>query len=390
MQSTKIAYITGPQFLEECDRNSKASVTHELISAYKLLTQEVTNISPQPATEDELKSFHSEDYIQHLKTISKETIDEIDELQSDYGYDCPVLANMFSYASTIAGGTISGARCLAEFNFQIAINWCGGWHHAKKDEAAGFCYVNDIVLGILVLRRKFKKILYVDLDVHHGDGSGDVFETGCGPGKNFTVNVPLKDGIRDAQYFDIFSKVMTLVRRKFEPDAIVCQCGVDGLAGDPMEAFNLTPVALGNCIRYLLNWKLPILFLGRRVMTLVRRKFVRHCGVDGLAGDPMEAFNLTPVALGNCIRYLLNWKLPILFLGGGGYNVPNAARCWTYLTSLIVGKNISNDIPDNHVDFISRNSDPILPYKYHLATVQTKTQTKTSNRCYTLSQRTSA
>uniref|UniRef100_T1ILY2 Histone deacetylase domain-containing protein n=1 Tax=Strigamia maritima TaxID=126957 RepID=T1ILY2_STRMM len=90
-----------------------------------------------------------------------------------------------------------------------------------------------------------------------------------------------------------------------------------------------------------------------QVMTLVRRKFepdaiVRQCGVDGLAGDPMEAFNLTPVALGNCIRYLLNWKLPILFLGGGGYNVPNAARCWTYLTSLIVGKNISNDIPDNH------------------------------------------
>ncbi|KAK2083398.1 Histone deacetylase 8 [Saguinus oedipus] len=82
------------------------------------------------------------------------------------------------------------------------------------DEASGFCYLNDAVLGILRLRRKFERILYVDLDLHHGDafreslllitrGTGDVSDVGLGKGRYYSVNVPIQDGIQDEKYYQI-------------------------------------------------------------------------------------------------------------------------------------------------------------------------------------------
>ena len=95
----------------------------------------------------------------------------------------------------VAGGTLKAVECLNKQLYSIAINWSGGWHHAHRylvycdiisrdwtaisdinvlqcfrDEAAGFCYINDIVLGILKLKEQFPKVLYIDLDLHHGDG----------------------------------------------------------------------------------------------------------------------------------------------------------------------------------------------------------------------------
>ncbi|KAB0385044.1 hypothetical protein E2I00_018691, partial [Balaenoptera physalus] len=72
-----------------------------------------------------------------------------------------------------------------------------------RDEASGFCYLNDAVLGILRLRRKFDRILYVDLDLHHGDGTGDVSDVGLGKGRYYSVNVPIQDGIQDEKYYHI-------------------------------------------------------------------------------------------------------------------------------------------------------------------------------------------
>lgn len=117
----------------------------------------------------------------------------------------------------------------------MAVNWCGGWHHAERDKAAGFCYINDIVIGIQRLTTRFSRILYVDLDVHHGDGvenafsstrrvftlsfhqrelgffpgSGDVNSTGFGAAKGFACNFPFKQfisGRKYAKYFKLYGE----------------------------------------------------------------------------------------------------------------------------------------------------------------------------------------
>ena len=119
----------------------------------------------------------------------------------------------------------------------IAINWAGGLHHAKKREASGFCYVNDIVLGILEMLRTVPRVLYIDIDCHHGDGVEEAFYTtdrvmtcsfhkfgeyfpgtgtqhdqGRGKGRGYALNIPLKDGITDEAYRSVFQPVSLVFR----------------------------------------------------------------------------------------------------------------------------------------------------------------------------------
>uniref|UniRef100_G1P4P8 Histone deacetylase 8 n=1 Tax=Myotis lucifugus TaxID=59463 RepID=G1P4P8_MYOLU len=160
-----------------------------------------------------------------------------------------------------------------------------------RDEASGFCYLNDVVLGILRLRRKFDRILYVDLDLHHGDGkpftfkenpstflilvflklfmvpisftgTGDVTDVGLGKGRYYSVNVPIQDGIQDEKYYHIYESVLKEVYMAFNPKAVVLQLGADTIAGDPMCSFNMTPVGIGRCLKYILQWQLATLILG--------------------------------------------------------------------------------------------------------------------------------
>eukprot|EP00074_Homo_sapiens_P104642 XP_016885133.1 histone deacetylase 8 isoform X6 [Homo sapiens] len=179
-------------------------------------------------------------------------------------------------------------------------------HKQMRDEASGFCYLNDAVLGILRLRRKFERILYVDLDLHHGDGTGDVSDVGLGKGRYYSVNVPIQDGIQDEKYYQICESVLKEVYQAFNPKAVVLQLGA-----------------------------------------------------DTIAGDPMCSFNMTPVGIGKCLKYILQWQLATLILGGGGYNLANTARCWTYLTGVILGKTLSSEIPD-HEFFTAYGPDYVL------------------------------
>lgn len=91
--------------------------------------------------------------------------------------DCPVFDGMYDFCSLYSGGSIDGAMKLNHGLVDIAINWAGGLHHAKKSEASGFCYVNDIVLGILELLKYHARVLYIDIDIHHGDGVEEAFYT---------------------------------------------------------------------------------------------------------------------------------------------------------------------------------------------------------------------
>ena len=215
-----------------------------------------------------------------------------------------------------------GAMKLNHGQVDIAINWSGGLHHAKKSEASGFCYINDIVLAILELLKYHPRVLYIDIDIHHGDGveeafyttdrvmtvsfhkfgdffpgTGDLKDDGAERGKYYSVNVPLQDGIDDRSYVALFKAVISKVMEVYRPTAIVLQCGADSLTGDRLGCFNLT--------------------------------------VKGH---------------GECVRYVKSFGVPLLVLGGGGYNIRNVSRCWAFETSVLLDIPISNNIPNN--DFI--------------------------------------
>jgi histone deacetylase 1/2 len=127
---------------------------------------------------------------------------------------------------------LGAAQRLTSGAADITINWAGGLHHAKKREASGFCYINDIVLGILELLRTYPRVLYIDIDCHHGDGVEEAFYTtdrvmtcsfhkfgeyfpgtgtqedrGRAKGKGYAINVPLKDGITDEAFQSVFEPV---------------------------------------------------------------------------------------------------------------------------------------------------------------------------------------
>lgn len=127
-------------------------MTHALLAHYGLL-QYMHVAKPNPARDKDLCRFHADDYVSFLRRITPETQqDQLRQLKRfNVGEDCPVFDGLYSFCQTYAGGSIGGAAKLNHGRCDIAINWAGGLHHAKKCEASGFCYVNDIVLAILEL-----------------------------------------------------------------------------------------------------------------------------------------------------------------------------------------------------------------------------------------------
>ncbi|KAK7043742.1 hypothetical protein VNI00_008354 [Paramarasmius palmivorus] len=270
----------------------RIKMAHDLIAAYDMLPK-MHVIRPSRSSPEKMTSFHTDEYIQFLERVTPETAEELTYRGTRFlvGEDNPPFEGLFEFCSISAGGSIAAAQRIASGSTDIAINWAGGLHHAKKSEAAGFCYVNDIVLGILELLRTFPRVLYVDIDCHHGDGveeafyttdrvmtaslhrfgdffpgSGSLDDKGTSKGKGYAVNV------------------MEKILEVFRPSAVVLQCGADSLAGDKLGGLNLT--------------------------------------MHGHA---------------KCVQYFRDKGLPLILLGGGGYTVKNVARTWTYETACALG-----------------------------------------------------
>ncbi|KAE8251325.1 hypothetical protein A4X13_0g4040 [Tilletia indica] len=297
-------------------------MAHNLIQAYGL-DKHMDVHRPKRATPNELTRFHTDEYVDFLRMVTPETVailtgDSARHL-AGAGEDCPAFEGLWDFCSISAGGSIGAAHQVTTGNSDISINWAGGLHHAKKREASGFCYVNDIVLCILELLRVHTRVLYIDIDVHHGDGveeafystdrvltasfhkfgdffpgTGDVKDTGMKGGKGYSVNVPLKDGITEEAYMDVFRPVMSHIMDWYRPGAVVLQCGADSLAGDKLGCFNLS-----------------------------------------MRGH------------GACVDFMATYNVPLILLGGGGYTIRNVARTWTYETGAVLGMDLSPDLPYN-------------------------------------------
>lgn len=118
-------------------------------------------------------------FIQKVNEADENDIASDDNLNNEtfgIGYDCPAFPKIYETILEIAGSTLTAAKAITNLKYLTAINWFGGWHHAHQEEASGYCYVNDVVIAILfLLQSGFQKILYIDLDLHHGDGVENAF-----------------------------------------------------------------------------------------------------------------------------------------------------------------------------------------------------------------------
>jgi len=295
-------------------------MTHALITNYGLF-KKMEVYKPYRLDERDMTLFHADDYCHFLKTVTCENESawgsDLEKFNIDV--DCPIFDGVYTFCQISSGGSVGGAYKLNHNLCDIAVNWGGGLHHAKKSEASGFCYINDIVLSILELLKFHQRVLYVDIDIHHGDGVEEAFYTtdrvmtvsfhkygdffpgtgaleDCGvlDGKYYAINVPLHEGINDQSYEYLFKPIMKKIIDYYQPGAIVMQLGADSLAGDRLGCFNMT-----------------------------------------IAGH------------GECVKYIKSFNLPLLVLGGGGYTLRNVARCWTYETSICCNTILKNKLPYN-------------------------------------------
>ncbi|GIZ45799.1 hypothetical protein CKM354_000895100 [Cercospora kikuchii] len=264
-------------------------MAHSLVMNYGLYNK-MEIYRAKPASKYEMTQFHTDEYVDFLQRVTPDNEHLLAKecAKHNVGEDCPPFDGVFEFCAISAGG--------------------------------------NIVLAILELLRFHARVLYIDIDVHHGDGveeafyttdrvmcvslhkygeffpgTGDLRDIGIGQGKHYSVNVPLRDGIDDASYKDVFESVTTWAVEFFQPGAIVLQCGADSLSGDRLGAFNLS-----------------------------------------LAGHA------------NCVNFVKKFNLPTLFLGGGGYTIRNVARAWAYETGQIVGVELSRSMPfTDYYDYYS-------------------------------------
>ncbi|KZT06549.1 histone deacetylase [Laetiporus sulphureus 93-53] len=328
MSKRRVAYYYDPDVgsytygVGHFMKPQRMRITHELLSAYGLLDK-MHILRAERAPAEAMSRFHTDEYVHFLNTVTPETAQELTGNYSRFlvpAEDNPAFPGVFEFCSISAGGSIAAAQRLANGAADIAVNWAGGLHHAKKREASGFCYINDIVLAILELLRSVPRVLYIDIDCHHGDGVEEAFYTtdrvmtcslhkygdffpgtgalkdrGWGKGKGYAVNVPFRDGVTDDSFKSIFEPVIDKIMEVFRPSAVVLQCGADSLAGDRLGCLNLS--------------------------------------MHGHA---------------NCVQYMRKKNVPLMLVGGGGYTVKNVARTWAYETACALG--------------IEQEIDPLLPW----------------------------
>lgn len=220
--------------------------------------------APRAADEAQLLSVHDPGYLAAVRAASS------DPTFAGHGLgttDDPVFPGMYDAAALVAGGSAQAALWMWRGEVAHAVNIAGGLHHAMRDHASGFCIFNDVVLAIrALLDAGARKVAYVDVDVHHGDGVQAAFyddprvltislhqdprtlfpgtgmpsEIGSGAGEGTAVNVALPPGTDDAGWLRAFRAVVPGAVRAFAPDVLVTQCGCDTHHEDPLANLELT------------------------------------------------------------------------------------------------------------------------------------------------------
>jgi acetoin utilization protein AcuC len=316
----------------------RMDVPYQLFRNLPIMNQQaIETYSPSPASESNLTRFHSSGYVKMMKSLSAAG----NGFYGRYGLgtgDCPVFPEMHEVSSLIAGGALEGAKLIMNGDVQQAFSMMGGLHHAFSERAAGFCYYNDIVITIKYLQEEFgiERLVYIDTDVHHGDGVLDAFynsdkvlgisfhesgqfifpgtglsdEIGSGDGVGYSINMPLFPGTWDDQYIEIFEKIIPCIWEDYDPEFVIWQCGADGHFGDFLGHLKLTTNLYG--------------YLGKRIAELSSKG---------------------------------STKGRLLLLGGGGYNPDSVARVWMTILAAIMDNDLPEVSPQKWIDYCKNTYD---------------------------------
>ena len=284
-----------------------------------------TPLEAEPVSAEYLTAVHDESYIRIVEAVScGENLKNIE----DFGLgtlDNPVIKGMAEGARAQIGGTVLGARLLIEKKYNKVLQFGGGFHHARRNLAAGFCIYNDLALAIKEMTKNNLHVVYLDLDVHHGDGVQEIFysdenvmtisihesgeylfpgtgwlhELGNGIGKALKLNVPLEPFTEGDSYLEIINYIVEPALRWFKPEVLVVQAGADAHYSDPLADLMLTTQDFEK--------------IYRRVIELVDQ--------------------------------YSNGK--VLFTLGGGYSITATPRIWILLYLILFGMKIPERLPED-------------------------------------------
>ena len=238
----------------------------------------VPGLAPEPASDGELREIHSAAYLATVKRLSADPSSEpsagLAAGFATYGDD-PPFAGMHEAAAMVAGGSLRAMDAILRGDVEHAFHPGGGLHHAMPDRASGFCIYNDPAIAISAARRAGLRVLYVDLDVHHGDGvqaihyadpgvltfsiheggrtlfpgTGSVEELGDGTAAGTSVNVPLEATTGEGPWLAGIQALVPALAAAFGPDLVVSQHGADSHAWDPLAHLRVTTTAMGEAAR---------------------------------------------------------------------------------------------------------------------------------------------
>ena len=247
-------------------RMERLGLTWRLMEAYGLTALPNARVHlPEPATEHAVALWHTQDYLDVLKAANGGAVPEHAARCGLGPGDNPVFPGLWDAARLCAGGSLLAAELVASGKATRAFHFAGGLHHALPGRASGFCYVNDAVLAILYLKSRGLRVLYVDIDAHHGDGvqhafyedpevltisthergdylfpgTGFVEEVGAGAALGYSVNLPLEPFTDASVYLAAFEEVVPPLVGAFKPDVVVAQLGIDSHRTDPLTHLDL-------------------------------------------------------------------------------------------------------------------------------------------------------
>ena len=290
---------------------TRLKLTFELMRAVNLLSSPNVKVSePRVASRDELALFHDEEYIDLIQKVSRSG-----EGFLDLG-DTPAFKGCFEASALGVGASLAAVDLVMSGQVAHAMNISGGLHHAHPGRASGFCIFNDPAVSIAYLKKKYAvdKVLYLDVDAHHGDGVMYGFYSDAGvldidfhedghylfPGTGFTeeigegkasgikINIPLPPFTGDKPYMELFREIVPAAVRKYKPQVLLLQCGADSHANDLLAHLQLTTKT--------------------------------YCEVAKIVHE---------------LAHEVAHSRLVVF-GGGGYNISNVARTWTSVASVLV------------------------------------------------------
>ena len=307
-------YQLSPNHPYDPIRGKKA---FDLLSRFYLLSEPGMEVAaPGEVGVDDLTLVHSRHFLELLRRAGGGDF-YLGMLEYGIGTeDCPVFPGLLDFMRLCVGATAQAADLVMEQGFQFAFNPLGGFHHAGRAMAEGFCYINDIAVVARRLADRGKKVAVIDIDAHHGNGTQEIFyddprvltvsihesgqtlypwggeftELGEGPGLGFNVNVPMPANSDDEVFLFAFSEVVPPLLKAFSPDLVIGIMGVDTFSTDPLTHLKMT-----------------------------NNSYVQ-------AGQALH--KLSPRWIG---------------LGAGGYNMDNVARSWTLLWAVIHGLDKQDD-----------------------------------------------